>query len=239
MHIPTLLIQDSTALFLIMIPQRRETVFARHPDQNVMKQAHSFVPSRRGRGYSLPMSSNIVLIGFMGCGKSSIGRRLAGRLGHNFLDSDDMITARAGKSISEIFAEEGEERFREREAGELRDLLDSPKIVLATGGGAILRPENRDLLRRIGTVVWLHSDPDTLFERASRSRRRPLLQVENPRTTFNALLEERLPVYQQACTLKVDASGLSHEQTVEKIIRAIESEGAAHSTPGAQGSTAS
>jgi shikimate kinase len=178
------------------------------------------------------MSSNIVLIGFMGCGKSSIGRRLAGRLAHDFLDSDDLITARAGKSITEIFAEEGEERFRERETAELRELLDSPKIVLATGGGAILRAENRDLLRRIGTVVWLHSDPDTLFERASRSRRRPLLEVENPRTTFNTLLEARLPIYQEACTLKFDATGHSHDQTVEGIIRAIEREGKAHSEHG-------
>jgi shikimate kinase len=177
------------------------------------------------------MSSNIVLIGFMGCGKSSIGRRLAGRLGHDFLDSDDLITARAGKSITEIFTGEGEARFREQETAELRELLDSSKIVLATGGGAILRAENRDLLRRIGTVVWLHADPETLFERASRSRRRPLLEVENPRTTFNILLGERLPVYQDACMVKVDASGLSHDQTVEKILQAIEREGMAHSKP--------
>lgn len=175
------------------------------------------------------MNSNIVLIGFMGCGKSSIGRRLAGRLGYDFLDSDDLITARAGKSITDLFAEEGEERFRERETNELRELVGSTRIVLATGGGAVLREENRDLLKRIGTVVWLHSDPKTLFERASRSRKRPLLEVENPRTTFNTLLEARLPVYRQACNLNVDATGLSHEQTLEELLRVLEEGGKAHS----------
>ena len=175
------------------------------------------------------MNSNIVLIGFMGCGKSSIGRRLAARLGYDFIDSDELITARAGKSITDIFAQEGEERFRERETAELQDLVGSSRIVLATGGGAVLREHNRDLLKRIGTVVWLHSDPETLFERASRNRKRPLLEVENPRTTFNTLLESRLPVYGNACTMRVDASGLSHEQTLEEILRALEQGGKAHS----------
>jgi shikimate kinase len=171
------------------------------------------------------MSSNIVLIGFMGCGKSSIGRRLATRLGHEFLDSDDLITARAGKSITEIFATEGEERFRERETTELGELLESTGIVLATGGGAVLRAQNRDLLRGIGTVIWLHADPSILFDRATRSRKRPLLEVENPRATFNNLLESRLPIYRETCDLQVDASGLSHERTVEELLRRIEEGG--------------
>lgn len=167
------------------------------------------------------MNSNIVLIGFMGCGKSNIGKRLSGRLGFEFLDSDDLITARAGRSITEIFATEGEERFRERETAELRELLEEQNIILATGGGSILREENRSLLHRIGRVVWLHADPETLFERATRSRKRPLLEVENPRTVFNNLLETRLHLYESTCDLKVDASGLSHEQTVEEILRAV------------------
>jgi len=168
------------------------------------------------------MSGNIILIGFMGCGKSSIGRRLASRLGYAFLDSDELIVESAqGKSISDIFAEEGEERFRERETGALQGLIDSTSIVLATGGGAVLRPENREILRKIGTTVWLHADPEILFERATRNRKRPLLEVENPRTTFNTLLESRLRIYEAAADLKIDASGLSHEQTVELILKAI------------------
>jgi shikimate kinase len=172
------------------------------------------------------MNSNIVLIGFMGCGKSSIGRRLAARLGHSLLDSDDLIIASAGgKSITDLFAEEGEEQFRERETAELRKLVGSQGVVLATGGGAILKAENRDLLRSIGRVVWLHADPDTLFERATRSRKRPLLEVENPRGTFNELLESRLPIYEATADIQVNATGLSHDQTVEAILGALREEG--------------
>jgi len=177
------------------------------------------------------MTSNIILIGFMGCGKSSIGRRLAARLGQEFLDSDELITkAAGGRSISDLFAEEGEEAFRIRETDVLRGLSSSTGFVLATGGGAILREENRLILSALGRVVWLHADTDTLYERASRNRKRPLLQVENPRTTFNALLESRLPVYRSAAEVAVDASGLSHDQTVEAIVRALGGSGAPGST---------
>ncbi|KAB2640294.1 MAG: shikimate kinase [Verrucomicrobia bacterium] len=165
-----------------------------------------------------PRHSNIVLIGFMGCGKSSIGRRLASSIGYTFTDSDDLITERHGRSISEIFASQGEEIFRNLETEELRGLTEHQNIVLATGGGAILRKENRELLHLIGRVVWLHANPETLFTRASRNRKRPLLEVENPRSTFNSLLESRLPVYEEAADLKIDATGLSHEQTLEEIL---------------------
>ena len=167
------------------------------------------------------MASNIVLIGFMGCGKSSIGRRLATRIGHDFVDSDELIVTDAGKPITEIFKAEGEDGFRNRETAVLESLLGSTGIVLATGGGAVLRPINRDLLRSVGRVVWLHADPDILFERATRNRKRPLLEVENPRTTFRNLLEERLPIYQEAADIRVDATGLSHVQTVKSILDAL------------------
>ena len=167
------------------------------------------------------MTRNIILVGFMGCGKSSIGRRLANRLGHRFLDSDELISSRAGRSISELFASEGEEGFRSRETEELRGLAGSTGIVLATGGGAVLDPVNREILRELGLVVWLHADPETLFERATRSRKRPLLEVENPRGIFNALLESRLPIYAAAADIRLDATGLSHEQTVEKMERLV------------------
>jgi shikimate kinase len=168
------------------------------------------------------MTGNIILIGFMGCGKSSIGRRLASRLGYSFLDSDELIIEAAeGRSISDIFAKEGEERFRERETKVLQGLIDSTSIILATGGGAVLRSENREILRKIGTTVWLYANPEILFERATRNRKRPLLEVENPRTTFNTLLESRLPIYEEAADLKIDASGLSHEQTVESIMQVV------------------
>ena len=169
------------------------------------------------------MVTNIVLIGFMGCGKSSIGRRLAARTGRRFLDSDDLVSAGAGCSITEIFAREGEEGFRRRETEELARLSGETGIVLATGGGAVLKPENREILRSLGTVVWLHSDPEILFERATRNRKRPLLEVENPRTTFNTLLQSRLPIYREASDLLTDATGLTHEQTVDEILASISS----------------
>ena len=168
------------------------------------------------------MNTNIVLIGFMGCGKSSVGKRLAGRLELEFLDSDDLISVRAGKTITEIFDSEGEENFRERETEVLRSIDGSAGIVLAKGGGSILREENRELLRRIGIVIWLHADPESLFERASRRRKRPLLDVENPRGTFRDLLESRMPLYENTAFVKVDATGLSHDQTLEAILLALD-----------------
>ena len=167
------------------------------------------------------MTSNIIFIGFMGCGKSSIGRRVANRLGHQFLDSDELIAARAEMSISDIFSLEGEAGFRLRETAELKTLAGSSNIVLATGGGAILNPVNRDLFHQLGLLIWLHAEPDTLFERATRNRKRPLLEVENPRSTFFSLLESRIPLYGGMADLKIDATGLSHEQTVEKIIQQL------------------
>jgi shikimate kinase len=168
------------------------------------------------------MTSNIIFIGFMGCGKSSIGRRVAQRLGHQFLDSDELIAARSEMSISDIFALEGEAGFRARETAELQALAGASQIVLATGGGAILNPVNRDLFHQLGLVIWLHADAETLFERASRSRKRPLLEVENPRSTFFNLLESRLHLYGGTADLKIDATGLSHEQTVEKILHQVD-----------------
>lgn len=170
------------------------------------------------------MIRNIILTGFMGCGKSSIGRRLAVRLGFDFRDSDDLVAGTAGKSIAEIFETEGEESFRRRESNELASLAGSSSIVLATGGGTILLPANRQLLRNLGLVIWLHADPETLFERATRSRKRPLLEVENPRGVFNALLESRLPLYEETASLKINATGLSHEQTVEETLRNLPAE---------------
>jgi shikimate kinase len=173
-------------------------------------------------GYDPAMTSNIILIGFMGCGKSSIGRRIALRLGYQFLDSDELISSRTDKSISELFASEGEAGFRIRETNELQSLAGSSRIVLATGGGSILNPLNREFLHQLGLVIWLHAEPEALFERASRSRKRPLLDVENPRHAFFSLLESRLSLYAGTADFKIDATGLSHEQTVEKILRQIE-----------------
>lgn len=157
----------------------------------------------------------------MGCGKSSVGRRVASITSHRFVDTDELVAARAGRSISQIFAEFGEEAFRDMETEVLAGLGNEQQIILATGGGIVLRPVNRDHLRRIGPLVWIDADPEVLFERVSRNRRRPLLQTENPRATFDALLEKRRPIYEAAADIHVDSTGLSHEETARIIIEEV------------------
>ncbi len=157
------------------------------------------------------------MVGFMGCGKSSVGRRIAGLTGHRFMDSDEMVTQAAGRSIPEIFESEGEEGFRDIEERMLADTVGVCGIVLATGGGAIVRETNRLNLRRIGVVGWLDGDPELLFERATRSGRRPLLQVSDPRTTFFALLEERSSHYRETADFRVDSTGLGHDEVAQRF----------------------
>jgi len=161
---------------------------------------------------------NIVLIGFMGCGKSSVGRRLAALTGHRFVDTDEMVAQSEGCSVPEIFALGGEEAFRNVEEKVLADLVGVAGVVLATGGGAILREANRSAMKSIGTVAWLDADPDALFERASRSQRRPLLQTEDPRKTFDDLLDSRREIYEAAADFRIDSTGLGHEQVAQGIL---------------------
>lgn len=165
--------------------------------------------------------NNLVLIGFMGSGKSSVGRRLATKQRKSFVDTDAEIVADAGMSIQKIFSQEGEPSFRIRETKVLQRLVDYEGIVLATGGGIILREENRNLLHRIGPVIWLYAKPDILFERAMRSRKRPLLLVENPRERFESLLAEREALYRKSADVHVDSSYLDHEETAAKILEKL------------------
>ncbi|MEI6034279.1 MAG: shikimate kinase [Verrucomicrobiae bacterium] len=164
------------------------------------------------------MLPNIVLIGFMGCGKSSVGRRLAALTGHRFIDSDEMVAQSEGCSIAEIFALGGEEEFRNAEEKVLAGLVGVAGVVLATGGGAILREPNRAAMKSIGAVAWLDADPDSLFERASRSHRRPLLQTKDPRKTFDHLLALRREIYEATADFRVDSTGLGHDQVAQTIL---------------------
>lgn len=161
---------------------------------------------------------NIVLIGFMGCGKSSVGRRLAGITGHRFLDSDELVTQTEGRSIAEIFARSGEEAFRVAETKVLEDLVGVAGVVLATGGGAILREANREAFRKIGVVAWLDAAPDILFERATRTNRRPLLQTAEPRKTFDELLASRLAIYEATADFRFDSTDFEHEEAARRIL---------------------
>ena len=159
---------------------------------------------------------NVILVGFMGAGKSVVGRLLARRLGRCFVETDEMMSAREGCSIAEIFAVQGEAYFREREA-ELLDLLKLKRAdVVATGGGLPCRAGRMEALKALGTVIWLAGDFDTLYARASRAAARPMLDGK-PKAEVQALYESRIPFYRQA-HLTVDTGGLGVDQVVNRIL---------------------
>jgi shikimate kinase len=164
----------------------------------------------------------IVLIGFMGAGKSSVGRTLARMTGLPRFDTDEMIGGRFGLTVAEIFEKHGEEEFRNAETEALRDLTGNQAAIVVTGGGIVLRPENRRLLRELGTVIHLSAEEETLFARISRRSTRPLLRTEDPRATVTELLRSRLPVYRQIADVEVDTTLLSHEEVAEKILESVE-----------------
>ena len=164
------------------------------------------------------MLPNFVLVGFMGCGKSTVGRRLASITGHRFVDADELIIKDQGKSIAAIFAESGEEVFRQIEERILADLVGVAGIVLSTGGGAILREANLESLKKTGIIIWLDAQPDVLFERAMRSGRRPLLQTDHPRQAFDTLLATRRPIYESLADLRFDSTGIDHEEVARKVL---------------------
>jgi shikimate kinase len=154
----------------------------------------------------------------MGCGKSSVGRRLSGLTGHRFVDVDELVTQTEGRSISEIFSQRGENYFRDLEQRALEDLVGVCGIVLSTGGGLVLRAANRETLKRIGIVAWLDANPEILFERAMRSGRRPLLQTDDPKAAFDQLLSDRRDLYQVTADFRVDSSGLSHDEAAQSLL---------------------
>lgn len=157
---------------------------------------------------------SIALIGFMGCGKSTVGRRLHKLLGYPLVDTDHLIEQQAGARIPEIFAERGEGGFREIETSVLQKLAAEPEIhrIIATGGGIITRSENRALLRSLGCVVWLRADIETILARTSRNRDRPLLDTEDPRGRIESLLAERAPLYSETSHLEIETTGLSSNE---------------------------
>ena len=158
----------------------------------------------------------------MGSGKSSVGRRIATHTGLRFVDTDALVTARSGRSITQIFAQHGEAYFRDLETAVLAELDVASGLVLATGGGIVLREENRAALRHIGVVVWLDAAPDALFERVSRNKKRPLLQTENPRASFDALLASRREIYASAADFSLDSTHLSHDDAARAVIERAE-----------------
>jgi shikimate kinase len=166
-------------------------------------------------------SASIVLIGFMGTGKSSVGRILAQRVGWPKFDTDEMVIAKAGMPITEIFEQRGEAYFRDLETAALRAVPHDRAAIIVTGGGIILRPENVALLRALGVVVCLTADEGALFRRISRKQTRPLLQTENPREKMRELLQIRAPIYKGAAQFTVDTSSLTHAEVAVRILAEV------------------
>ena len=162
----------------------------------------------------------IVLVGLMGAGKTTVGRRLAKRLGLPFLDSDEEIERAADHSISEIFDRFGEASFRDGERRVLRRLIGGPPKVIATGGGAFMDAETRALILAEAIAVWLRAEIATLADRAARRGHRPLLKGKEPAEVLRALAAVRDPVYAEA-PLHVRSDGITHEQAVEQILAAL------------------
>jgi shikimate kinase len=164
---------------------------------------------------------SIVLVGMMGAGKSTIGRRLSARLGIPFLDADSEIElAHAGMTIPEIFAAHGEPYFRDGEARVIARLLDSGPAVIATGGGAVMREETRERIRDKAVSIWLKADADIIMRRVKRRSDRPLLHTADPEATIGRLIGEREPVYRLA-DLTVWSRDVPHEKIVDECIEAL------------------
>ncbi len=161
----------------------------------------------------------------MGAGKSTVGRFLAQRMGYEFLDSDNEIEARTGVTIPMIFDIEGEAGFRDREVAVIDDLTQQKNLVLATGGGAVLREENRRALCSRGFVVYLRASVDSLIARTKNDRSRPLLQTDNPEQVIRELLEKRDPIYMELADLVVETQQVSVYRVVKHIHETLESQG--------------
>lgn len=167
-----------------------------------------------------PLDRSLVLVGLMGAGKTSVGRKLAAQLGLPFVDADSKIEDAAGISIPEIFALHGEAAFRDGERRVIRRLLDDPPQVLATGGGAYMSPETRAQIAARGISIWLRADLDVLVRRCSRRTNRPLLAQGDPRAVLANLMAERYPIYAQA-DLVVDSNDGPHEAVVDSILQQL------------------
>ena len=163
---------------------------------------------------------SIVLVGLMGAGKSTIGRRLAQKLDLAFVDADAEIEQAAGKSVQDIFRDHGEVSFREGERRVIARLLESGPQVLATGGGAFMTEETRNNISRRGIAVWLKADITLLMKRVRRRDNRPLLKADNPEEVMQTLIEQRYPVYSQADII-VESRDVPHSSIVSDVIRAL------------------
>ena len=164
---------------------------------------------------------NVILVGFMGTGKSTVGKLVARTLGFRFVDTDEMIVRKAGKRIPAIFEEVGEEGFRRIESGVLEDLVHEDGLVVSTGGGIVCGPGNIERMHQFGRVVWLTASEETIWRRVSRNRSRPLLDNENPRETIHRLLEARREMYEKASHLTVGTDDLTAHEVAFGVVESV------------------
>ena len=162
----------------------------------------------------------IVLVGMMGAGKTTVGRRLAARLGRHFVDSDEEVERAAGMSIEDIFTTHGEADFRQGEVRVIARLLKDGDLVLGTGGGAFMNGETRALVRDCAVSVWIQADFELLFQRVQRRSNRPLLKTPNPRQTLMDLIERRYPTYAEA-DVTVVSTDVPQDQVAGEVIEAL------------------
>lgn len=176
--------------------------------------------SREAEIVSALGARSVVLVGMMGAGKSTIGRRLAARLRLPFVDADNEIEAAAGMPIPEIFELHGEPHFRDGEARVISRLLDGGSGVIATGGGAVMRDETRERIRRQAVSIWLKADAEVIMRRVKRRADRPLLKTADPAATIGRLIGEREPFYQQA-DLTIASRDVPHDKIVDECVDAL------------------
>lgn len=162
---------------------------------------------------------NIVLIGFMGSGKTTVGQALSEKCGREFLDTDALIEANEGRKISEIFAKEGEAHFRKLEYAVLKSLLEVKDKIISTGGGIVTYPDNRGLLKKAGKVVYLRVKPETVVKRLEGDESRPLLMGDDKLSKVENLLSSRKAMYEEAADIIIDVDYLLVEETVGLIVK--------------------
>ncbi|MBQ3514443.1 MAG: shikimate kinase [Lachnospiraceae bacterium] len=165
---------------------------------------------------------NIILIGFMGAGKTAVGNRLSKKLGYEYIDTDQYIEEKEGMTISNIFAEKGEDYFRNLETSVIKELMLREKAtIFSTGGGMPLRRENAELLKELGVVVYLKATPDTIYGRVKGDTKRPLLQCDNPKQKIMDLLEIRNPKYEAACDYAVCVDNKDIQTVAQEVTKLL------------------
>ncbi|UOO82695.1 shikimate kinase [Uruburuella testudinis] len=168
------------------------------------------------------IAGNLFFIGLMGAGKTTLGKQIAQQLGREFYDSDYEICCRTGVSIPTIFELEGEQGFRDREAAVIDELSSRSNIILATGGGAVIREQNRLHLQNRGTVIYLHAKPEILLNRTRHDTNRPLLQVENPLAKLQELYNTRDRLYRDTAHIIIESNRYNCHKTIEHILKTLQ-----------------